>query len=112
MNAAAEEFIIIYHKRTIVATLRHLTALRRRGIEIAPVVSDLHQEVEQHKAHQEYLEGAPLFVAEEGVLTEPFSCHLRLLIHVLSNLEIKESNLIVGEVARQLHVHSLAPVSD
>ena len=27
VNAAAEEFIIIYHKRTIVATLRHLAAL-------------------------------------------------------------------------------------
>lgn len=26
-DATAEEFIIIYHKRTIVATLRHLTAL-------------------------------------------------------------------------------------
>ena len=27
VDATAEEFIIIYHKRTIVATLRHLTAL-------------------------------------------------------------------------------------
>ena len=29
VDATAEEFIIIYHKRTIVATLRHLTTLRR-----------------------------------------------------------------------------------
>ena len=27
VNATTEEFIIIYHKRTIVATLRHLAAL-------------------------------------------------------------------------------------
>ena len=76
------------------------------------MVSDLHQEVEKDEAHQENLEGAPLFVAEDWVLAEPFSCHLRLLIHMLSNLEIKESNLIIGKVARQLDVHSLAPVSD
>jgi hypothetical protein len=46
------------------------------------------------------------------MLAEPFSCHLRLLIHMLSNLEIKESNLIVGKVACQLDVHGLATISN
>jgi hypothetical protein len=46
------------------------------------------------------------------MLAEPFSCHLRLLIHVFSDLEIKESNLIVGEVACQLDVYGLATVSN
>ena len=112
VNATAEEFVVIYQKWTIVSNLRYLTALRSRRTEIAPVVSKLNAEVEKDKAHKENLERCPWLVAKELVLAVPFSCHLRLLIHMLGNLEIKECHLIVGKVACQLYIHSLATVSD
>ena len=46
------------------------------------------------------------------MLAEPFISDGILLIHVLSELEIKEGNLIGCEVAGQLDVNSASTISD
>lgn len=89
-----------------------LTSLGSGWVEVEPVGANLESEVEQHKAHDEDFPRSPGLIAEDGVLTEPFLCNLLLLIHVLSKLEIEESDLISGEVTCQFNVDSAATIGD
>ena len=89
-----------------------LTSLRGGRIEVAPVGAHLEPEVEKHEAHYEDLPRGPCLIADQRVLAVPLTSDLLLLVHVLSELEIEESDFVVGEVARQLDVHSPAAVSD
>jgi chloramphenicol 3-O-phosphotransferase len=76
VNTAAEEIVVIYQKGTIVSSLRLLTALRCRWVEIAPVISKLQTEVEQDKAHDEDFDACPLLISNKLIFAEPFCGNL------------------------------------
>ncbi len=76
VNTAAKEFVVIYQKRTIVSSLRLLTALRCRWVKIAPVISKLQTEVEQDKAHDENFDACPLLISNKLIFAEPFGGNL------------------------------------
>lgn len=92
--------------------LRLVPSLGGRGIEITEVSAQLKTEVEKHETHNKDFPGGPCLVTDQRVLTVPLASHLHLLIHVLSKLEIEQSDFVISEVARQHHIHSLSSVGD
>jgi len=95
-----------------VTCLRLEASLGGRGIEITEVSAQLETEVEKHEAHYEDLPRGPCLVTNQRVLAVPLARHLQLLIHVLSQLEIEQSDFVICEVACQHHIHSLSSVGD
>lgn len=99
MNTTSAEIELGYDNRAVVAGLRCLASLGGRGVQVAPVDSDLKTQVEQDEAKHSNGPGGPCLLREDRVGLVPLLRHLVVLVHVLSKLEIEKSHRVVCEVA-------------